>query len=120
MVHRKPYYIYRAKLKRVIDGDTVDLIVDAGFYISVHQRFRLQGIDTPEIFGVRKDSREYKQGIQAKEYVENRFKENNNECIIGSHRTGKYGWWIAEIWFPDSDKSLSEELLDKGLADEYG
>lgn len=91
MVHRKPYYIYKAELKRVIDGDTVDLIVDAGFYISVHQRFRLKGIDTPEIFGVRKDTLEYKRGMKAKEYVENRFKENDNEGIIRSHHTGKYG-----------------------------
>jgi micrococcal nuclease len=119
MDHKKPIYIYKAELKRVIDGDTVDLVVDAGFYISVHQRFRLKGIDTPEIFGVRKETEEYKKGIKAKEYVEKRFKENNGECIIRSHRTGKYGRWIAEIWFLDSDKSLNQELLDEGLADEY-
>jgi micrococcal nuclease len=65
----QPEYIYKAKLKRVVDGDTVDLIVDADFYISVHQRFRLKGIDTLEIFGVRKDSVQYKRGIAAKEYV---------------------------------------------------
>ncbi|MHC1610385.1 MAG: thermonuclease family protein [Candidatus Methanospirareceae archaeon] len=59
----QPEYIYKAKLERVVDGDTVDLIVDVGFYISVHQRFRLKGIDTPEIFGVSKDSVQYKRGI---------------------------------------------------------
>lgn len=62
---------------------------------------------------------EYKKGIKAKEYVEKRFKENNNEGIIRSHRTGKYGRWIAETWLPDSDKTLGRELLEKGLADEY-
>jgi micrococcal nuclease len=97
----------------------VDSIVDAGFYISVHQGFRLRGIDTPEIFGVRKDTSEYERGLKAKGYVEERFNENDNECIIKSHRTGKYGRWIAEIWFPDSDKSLSQELIDERLADEY-
>jgi micrococcal nuclease len=119
MANRKPSYLYKAKLKKAIDEDTIDLIVDAGFYISVHQRFRLKGIDTPEIFGVRKDTDEYKRGMKAKEYVERRFQENGNECIIKSHRTGKYGRWIAEIWFPDSDNSLSQELLDEGLAIEY-
>ncbi len=111
----QPEYIYKAKLKRVVDGDTVDLIVDAGFYISVHQRFRLKGIDTPEIFGVSKDSNEYKRGITAKEYVGRRFAQNNDECIVRSHHTGKYGRWIAEIWLGDS--LLNEELLDEGLAD---
>jgi endonuclease YncB( thermonuclease family) len=53
LAQKKPKYVYKAKLKRVIDGgDTIDLIVDAGFYISVHQRFWLKGIDTPKIFGV--------------------------------------------------------------------
>jgi hypothetical protein len=37
LAEKKPKYVYRAELKRVIDGDTVDLVVDAGFYISVHQ-----------------------------------------------------------------------------------
>jgi len=36
--------VYKAKLERVVNGDIVDLIVDVGFYISVHQRFRLKGI----------------------------------------------------------------------------
>lgn len=103
-MEKKPKYVYKAKLKRVVDGDTVDLVVDAGFYISVHQRFRLKGVNTPEIFGVKKDTLEYKRGMKSKEYVEQRFNENNGECIIKSHRTGMYGCWIAEIWLPDSDK----------------
>lgn len=57
--------------------------------------------------------------MKAKEFVEKRFRENSNECIIRSHHTGKYDRWIAEIWFPDSDKMLSKELLDEGLAGEY-
>ena len=112
---RKPVYIYKAKCKRVIDGDTFDAIVDVGFYISVHQRIRLKGVDAPEIFGVSKNSREYKQGIRAKKYLEWRFFENNNECILETHRTGKYGRWIAVVWLQDSNVSLNQELLDKKL-----
>ena len=59
--------VYKAKLERVVDGDTVDLIVDVGFYISVHQRFRLKGIAW--VFGASKNSVQYKRGIAAKEYV---------------------------------------------------
>jgi micrococcal nuclease len=90
-----------------------------GSNISLHQYFRLKGVDTPKIFGVRRDTSEYRRGMKAKGYIENRFKENGNECIIRSHHTGKYGRWIAERWLPDSKKSLSHELLEKGLADEY-
>ena len=42
-------YIYKAELIRVIDGDTVELIIDLGFDTSRHERFRLYGIDAPEV-----------------------------------------------------------------------
>jgi micrococcal nuclease len=42
-------YIYKASLVRVVDGDTVDLIIDLGFDTSRKERFRLYGIDAPEI-----------------------------------------------------------------------
>ncbi|MDI6791554.1 MAG: thermonuclease family protein [bacterium] len=113
----EPAYLYCAKLKKIIDGDTVDLIVDLGFRTSTHQRFRLKGINTPSIFGVSKDSSEYKQGKKAREYVVQRFEKNGGECLVKSHRTEKYGRWLGEIWFKDSEKSLNEELLDQGLAE---
>jgi micrococcal nuclease len=42
-------YIYQAELVRVVDGDTVDLIIDLGFDTSRKERFRLYGIDAPEM-----------------------------------------------------------------------
>ena len=42
-------YIYKAELVRVVDGDTVDLIIDFGFDTSHKERFRLYGIDAPEM-----------------------------------------------------------------------
>ena len=42
-------YIYKAELIRVVDGDTVDFIVDLGFDTSRRERFRLYGIDAPEL-----------------------------------------------------------------------
>jgi micrococcal nuclease len=42
-------YIYKAELVRVVDGDTVDLIIDLGFDTQRKERFRLYGIDAPEM-----------------------------------------------------------------------
>jgi micrococcal nuclease len=42
-------YIYKSELIRVVDGDTVDLIIDLGFDTSRKERFRLYGIDAPEM-----------------------------------------------------------------------
>ena len=44
-------YSYKAKLGRVVDGDTVWLDVDLGFNIWAHLGFRLEGINTPEVVG---------------------------------------------------------------------
>ena len=41
-------YIYRAKLERVVDGDTIDALIDVGFDIWVKKRIRYMGIDTWE------------------------------------------------------------------------
>ena len=86
--------IYKAKLERVVNGDIVDLIVDVGFYISVHQRFRLKGIAWD--FWCQQgfspiQTRNCCKGICS------RFAAQNNN-IIRSHHTGKYGRWIADIW----------------------
>ena len=43
-----PSYDYRVEVVRVVDGDTLDLRVDLGFYTSMTMRFRLLGVDTPE------------------------------------------------------------------------
>ncbi len=109
-------YEYKAKLDRVIDGDTIDVVVDLGFYTKVKERLRLAGIDTPEVYGAKKNSKEYQKGVEAKEYVEKRLQENNNEMIIKTDKVGKYRRWIALIFLEDSKKTLKQELVEKGFA----
>ena len=41
-------YTYKAKLVRVINGDTLDIETDLGFDIVIKQRLKLYGIDTPD------------------------------------------------------------------------
>lgn len=41
-------YEYRASTVRVVDGDTVDLLIDLGFGVSIKERVRLSGINAPE------------------------------------------------------------------------
>jgi micrococcal nuclease len=42
-------YIYKAELIRVVDGDTVELMIDQGFSDFTEQKMRLYGIDSPEM-----------------------------------------------------------------------
>jgi hypothetical protein len=41
-------YVYKAKLDRVVDGDTIDATIDLGFDTWAFRRIRLAGIDAPE------------------------------------------------------------------------
>jgi len=107
---------YKAKLDRVVDGDTIDVIVDLGFYTKIKERLRLAGIDTPEVYGRKKNSKEYLKGVEAKEYVEKRLQENKDEMIIRTDKIGKWRRWIAEIVLGDSKKTLNQELVEKGFA----
>ena len=59
-------YEYRAKVLRIIDGDTLKLEIDLGLKTSTKQKVRLAGIDTPETYGVKKNSEEYKAGMLSK------------------------------------------------------
>lgn len=113
-------YEYYAKLIRVVDGDTVDFSIDLGFKMTTQQRIRLKGIDTPETWRRKKDSEEYKHGMEATNFVIKRLKENNNECILRTDKdTGVYGRYIADILLSDSDISLNDELIQKGYAKVY-
>ena len=113
-------YEYKAVLKRVVDGDTMDVIIDIGFQLTTEQRIRLKGVNTPETWRQKKDSEEYKKGMQATKFVVERFEKNNNEFIIKTSKNkGVYGRYIAEIFFKDSELSLNEELLKKGFATKF-
>ena len=61
-------YTYRAKLIRVIDGDTIDAIIDLGFDVWVKKRIRLNGIDAPETRT--KNLTEKEHGLKTKAFLE--------------------------------------------------
>ena len=104
----EPSYRYRAELDRVDDGDTLDVLIDLGFYIKIKERIRLEGMDTPEIYGVSQDSEEYRRGMEAKEYVERRLNENGNQMIIETRKMGKWRRWLAKVYLPDTRRTLKE------------
>ena len=110
-------YHYKAKVERIVDGDTIDVVIDLGFKITTFQRVRMAKINTPETFNVKKDSEEYFKGLTSKQYVEQRIAANNNEIELETEKvTEKYGRYIGTIWLADSKTSLNDELVEKGLA----
>ena len=111
-------YEYQAKLEKVVDGDTIDVTIDVGFKITTNQRIRFAKINTAEIFHADKNTEDYKKGLEAKEFVERRFKENNNEMRLITYKwAGMHGRYTGIVWLKDSKISLNEELIQEGLAE---
>lgn len=116
----KDEYVYEAKLKRVIDGDTLELIVDLGFGVLRVDKFRLLGVNTPEVYGVKKTSEEYARGKIASAVTEQWFEDNGEDVIIRSYdaqkaiKTGKYGRWLIVVYPLNSNPSLNDILVSEG------
>ena len=101
-------YEYAATCKRVVDGDTCDLVVDCGFRHTITDRFRLARINTPERGepGWAKATAMLEQLIAGKDLV-----------IRTQKPKDKWGRWVAEI-FVDG-KCVNDQLVAEGFADPY-
>jgi micrococcal nuclease len=115
----KNQYTYSAKLERAIDGDTLELAVDLGFFIKVNVKVRLADIDCPDI--------ETEAGEKAKAFVEKELNEAN--LIIETRKKERYGRYLTYIYYsPEYEefeeiirhgKLLNEVLVKAGLANRY-
>ena len=120
-------YEYSAKLKRVVDGDTVDAYIDLGFKVHVDKRIRFMGIDTPE--SRTRDLTEKRYGLGAKYRLIEMLESNGNVFIVKSHGTGKYGRVLGELFIKDGDGpsnktefsriNVNQRLINEGHAVAY-
>ena len=92
---------FQAKVRRVVDGDTLDLDIDLGFHITLSERVRLMGIDTPETRS--RDPIEKSSGLIAK--------------VIKVHGFGKFGRPLVDLY--KGSVCLNEQLVLLGLAVPY-
>ena len=116
-------YIYRAKLDRVVDGDTVDALIDVGFDIWFKKRIRFKGVDTWE--SRTRNLEEKKLGKLAKERTRQLLEDVSSKSgyfRVKSHGLGKYGRVLGEIFIMDKDGkqwNVNETLIAEGHAYVY-
>jgi len=108
MSYRNPKYEYEATVFHVVDGDTVDMVVDLGFYIEAKIRFRLKGIDTPE--------RGQEGFAEAAEALTGYMSAIPLHVV--SEKTGKYGRWLGTIFDKDGN-NINQLMLDNGFGVPY-
>lgn len=129
-------YQYNAIIRKVVDGDTIEIDIDLGLSSWVHsEKVRLYGIDTPEVYGVKKGSPEWELGNKSSEFVKQTVKEND-EVIIETikDKKEKFGRYLALIFIKIDQSVLSgltdirnigeyyclnDILISKGLAKKY-
>jgi len=104
-------YTYKAKVVRVIDGDTVDVAIDLGFKVTINARLRLAGIDAPEIRG-----KEKIEGFKSREWLVDRLPESI--LVTTGKEKGKYGRWIGTLYRYDvsDDEYVYEDVNGFKLA----
>ena len=116
-------YIYRGKLERVVDGDTIDALIDVGFDIWVKKRIRYKGIDTWE--SRTRDLAEKEKGLQAKARNKELLIEVSSKSgyfRLKSHGVGKYGRVLGEIYIEDKEGkqyNINKTLISEGHAYVY-
>jgi len=106
-------YRYNARIDRVVDGDTVDALVDLGFDTWKKVRIRMMGINTPE--SRTRDLEEKKRGLAAKDRLIELLGEGN--FTLQSHGVGKYGRCLGELFVEDIN--INQQLITEGHAVEY-
>lgn len=108
---------YKAKLIRVVDGDTIDAEIDIGFGIFVRKRIRLWGINAPETRS--RDKSEVKSGKETSKRLVAILALSNDEFELVTHGDGKYGRCLGEIFVKEHKESVNRVLINEGLATEY-
>ena len=114
---REPRYVFPATLERVIDGDTLLLVIDVGFEILKAQRVRLAAINAL--------SASSKKGREATAYVAERL-ERADRIVVQTKRADLHGRYLAHVFYStrslgmmetfERGRYLNQELVDRKLA----
>ena len=110
------YEYYVRKVENVVDGDTIDVLIDLGFDILFASRVRLAGIDTPE--SRTKDLAEKALGLEAKEYLKKSLKDSKSVVIKTEKMDSseKYGRILGWVYVDGNTVSLNDMMINDGYA----
>lgn len=111
------YYV--KSVSKVVDGDTIDVVIDLGFDISFSSRVRLAGIDTPESRTTNKEEKVL--GLEVKKKLSELI-ANAKTVVIRTEKidsSEKYGRILGWLYLDGSEVSVNHALIAGGYAWEY-
>ena len=121
---RKSCYNFRVtEIVKVVDGDTIDVIIDLGFDLYKKVRVRVAGVDTPE--KRTRDLEEKKLGIDATNWITEQLHsaiDGEDDLVIRTEIDGgfgKYGRLLGWLYTGEDTESINERMIREGYAWEY-
>jgi len=110
------YEYFVEEVKNVVDGDTIDVVIDLGFDILFASRVRLAGIDTPESRTT--DKAEKALGLEAKEYLKKQLKDAKSIVIRTEkmNSSEKYGRILGWVYINGESESVNNKMINDGYA----
>ena len=122
---RKSCYNFRVtEIVKVLDGDTIDVLIDLGFDLFKKERVRIAGVDTPE--KRTRDLEEKALGIDATNWLKKKLEDtiagDGDELTIRTELvggTGKYGRLLGWLYINEDAVSLNEQMITEGYAWAY-
>jgi micrococcal nuclease len=110
------YEYFVEEVKTVVDGDTIDVVIDLGFDILFASRVRLAGIDTPESRTT--DKAEKVLGLEAKEYLKKQLKDAKSVVIRTEkmNSSEKYGRILGWVYVNGESESVNNKMINDGYA----
>ena len=122
---RKSCYNFRVtEIVKVLDGDTIDVLIDLGFDLFKKERVRIAGVDTPE--KRTRDLEEKALGIDATNWLKKKLEDTiageGDELSIRTELvggTGKYGRLLGWLYINEDVISLNEQMITEGYAWAY-
>jgi len=113
-----PAGVFRARCVKVVDGDTADFVVDAGFHSHRIERFRFSLIDTPELRD--RDETKREAAKLAKDYVIRALMSHEEWPLrIETERDpDSFGRYLCMIYFMEDGEEvcLNDRLVEDGHA----
>ena len=121
---RKSCYNFRVtEIVKVVDGDTIDVIIDLGFDLYKKERVRIAGVDTPE--KRTRDLEEKELGIDATNWLTEQLDsaiDGEDDLVIRTEIDGgfgKYGRLLGWLYIGEDAESINERMIREGYAWQY-
>lgn len=113
LVARAPFGPYRAIVARVVDGDTLDVLLDLGLNTYRYEALRLRGVDAPELY--RGTPEERVRGRAARDHLLS-LAQPRTPCVVATFRNQEsFGRYVADVTL-EGGRDLAELMVASGHA----